>query len=196
MNRIVPSNVKSAGHGALDFSISAHPRIDHDRVIYYSIPTRPIPNLSKKDGTIKVGRYSSSSSSSSSSPATSNDDDDESSNGDGSGQLLSYSVPNESKDYIPFAHSMVYTENYMIIWDCSVHFDPVAIFDGGSHFRTKPDHNLRFGLIPKTAHLLNAWENINDKSGAPIIVLWTPFCENLNIDLEINDGINQFVMKE
>jgi len=82
------------------------------------------------------------------------------------------------------------------------------MFDGGSFFKTFEEYNLRFGIVPKTAtkredvvwidtgekgavvHPLNAWE---EDDGT--IVLWTPFCSNLVIDLETTD-INKFDMVE
>ena len=82
------------------------------------------------------------------------------------------------------------------------------MFDGGSYFRTKPDHNLRFGIIPKSAtskeetiridtggpgasvHPLNSWE---EEDGT--IVIWTPFCEDLDLDLDTEE-INTFQMME
>lgn len=181
--------LKAVGHetfnGLLNYPVSAHPRIhtNGNDLLFHSYTTDR--DLIERDGTMKVGRYCAETNS-----------------------LASYFVPNTRKDYVSFAHGMMNTENYMIIWDCSVHFDARGMFDGNSFFRTKSDYNLRFGVIPITAttqeeviwidtgepgavvHPINAWE---DKDGS--IVLWTPFCENLIIDLETDD-INRFNVVE
>ena len=171
--------------GLLNYPVSAHPRIhtNGEDLLFHSYTTNT--DLVKRDGTMKVGRYSAKTNS-----------------------LLSYFVPTPKKDYISFAHGMMNTENFMIIWDCSVHFDARGMFDGESFFRTKSDYNLRFGVIPINAttqdeviwmdtgkqgaivHPINSWE---DEDG--IIVMWTPFCENLVIDLETDD-INTFNVVE
>eukprot|EP00957_Ditylum_brightwellii_P045370 3438782-Ditylum_brightwellii.AAC.1 len=82
------------------------------------------------------------------------------------------------------------------------------MFDGGSYFRTKLDHNLRFGVIPKDAsskeetiwidtggpgaivHPLNSWE---EEDGT--IVIRTPFCEDLDLTMNTEE-INTFLMTE
>jgi 9-cis-epoxycarotenoid dioxygenase len=122
-------------------------------------------------------------------------------------RVESYFVPTTEK-YISFAYNLVFTKHYAIIWDCSVHFDLKALFDGGSFFRTYLEYTLRFGIVPKRAtrredviwidtgrpggivHPLNAWEE-EDRA----IFLWTPFCDNLVLDLDTED-INTFDMVE
>ena len=171
--------------GLLNYPVSAHPRIhtNGNDLLFHSYTTNT--DLIERDGTMKVGRYS----------AKTN-------------TLASYFVPNTRKDYISFAHGLMNTENFMIVWDCSVHFDVGGMFDGRSFFRTKSNYNLRFGVIPITAttkeeviwmdtgkqgaivHPINAWE---DKDGT--IVMWTPYCENLVIDLE-TDNFNKFNVVE
>lgn len=170
----------------LDFPISAHPRVDgNNDLLFHSYTTNQ--ELIDRDGTMKVGRFC--------------DEDD---------ALATYFVPNDAKDYVSFAHGLVFTDNYSIIWDCSVHFDVKGMFDGGSFFKTKEDYNLRFGLVPKSAssreeviwidtgkpgavvHPLNAWEDDDDDG---TIVLWTPYCDNLVIDLATDD-VNTFHMVE
>jgi 9-cis-epoxycarotenoid dioxygenase len=169
--------------GALDFPVSAHPRIDHNGDLLFHSYTLDAECL-KRDGSIKVGRYS----------AASN-------------QVESY-FGATSEPHVSFAHNLLFTDRYMIIYDCSVHFDAKALFDGGSFFRTNSAYNLRFGIIPKTAvsredvmwfdtgspggivHPLNSWE---EDDGT--IVIWTPLCENLVLDFE-NEEINMFRMVE
>lgn len=179
-----PVGYESFG-GLLDYPVSAHPRldIDNNKLLFHSYTTNT--DLIERDGTMKVGIY------------------------DGNTQQLDmYFVPTAEK-YVSFAHGLMHTKHYMILWDCNVHFDPRGMFDGGSFFRFKPDYNLRFGIIPRNAtgaddvmwidtghpaavvHPLNAWEDETDGT----IVMWTPRCENLVIDLE-SDDVNRFNMVE
>jgi len=94
------------------------------RSIIYSYTTNP--DFIKEHGIIQIGRYSTSTQ-----------------------RLSSHFVPTSKNEYILFTHGMAHTENYMIIWDCSVHFDATGMFDGESFFRTKCEYNLRFGVVPK-----------------------------------------------
>lgn len=64
------------------------------------------------------------------------------------GQVESYFVPTTEK-YTTFVHNLLFTENHVIIYDCSVHFDPKAMFMGGSFFRNNEDYNLRFPKRPR-----------------------------------------------
>jgi len=168
--------------GLLDYPVSAHPRVDGSKLLFHSYTTNT--ELIKRDGPMKVGVYDAKTE-----------------------KLDMYFAPTQ-EDYVSFAHGLMHTENYMIIWDCNVHFDPRGMFDGGSFFRALPDHSLRFGVIPRNAtgpddvmwidtgspaavvHPLNAWE---DDDGT--ILLWTPRCENLVIDLDTDD-VNLFNMVE
>jgi 9-cis-epoxycarotenoid dioxygenase len=137
-----------------------------------------------RDGTIKVGRFSSE-----------------------TGKVENYFSPT-TKTHISFAHNLMFTKNHMIVYDCSVHFDAAAMFKGGSFFSTNKDFNLLFGVMSKTAtsadnvhwfdtgapggivHPLNSWE---EDDGT--IVIWTPFCDNLIVDFE-SDEMNKFDMVE
>lgn len=168
----------------LNYPFSAHPRIDHDTgdLLFHSYTTSP--DVIKRDGTMKVGRFSAD-----------------------TGRVENYFSPTD-KEHTSFAHNLMITEKHMILYDCSVHFDAKAMFEGGSFFKTNPSFNLRFGVMSKTCnkqedvtwidtgtpgaivHPLNSWE---EKDGT--IVIWTPFCENLVMDME-NDEINQFRMTE
>jgi 9-cis-epoxycarotenoid dioxygenase len=170
--------------GVLDYPISAHPRVDaKGDLLFHSYTTNP--DLMKKQGNMKFGRFSAS-----------------------TGQVESYFVPTTEK-YTTFVHNLLFTENHVIIYDCSVHFDPKAMFMGGSFFRNNEDYNLRFGVFPKTAtsreevqwfdtgtagaiiHPLNSWE---DKDGT--LVIWSPFCKDPDLDLDNPDFLNKFEMKE
>ena len=85
--------------GLIDYPISAHPQINaNNDLVFHSYTTNQ--ELIDRDGTMKVGVYSASSK-----------------------ELKSYFVPNDGKDHVSFAHGLTYTNNFAILWDCSVHFD-------------------------------------------------------------------------
>ena len=139
----------------------------------------------KRDGPMKIGTYSAE-----------------------KDRVETYFSPVPDQDHVSFAHNLMFSENYLIIYDCSVHFDPISMLGGGSFFKTDPEYNFRFGIMPKKAtnanevvwfdiggpggivHPLNSWE---EDDGT--IVIWTPFCDNLVVDLESED-INRFCMME
>ena len=171
-------------NGVLNYPISAHPRVDaNGDLLFHSYSVSP--DCQERDGPMKVGRYS-----------AAND------------KVEGYFAPVPDQEYVSFAHNLLFTSNYTIIYDCSVHFSPMAMFEGGSFFRHSPEYNLRWGIMPKTAtrkeditwvdtmapgglvHPLNSWE---EEDGT--IVIWTPFCESLLLDLE-SDEINKFSMVE
>ena len=119
-----------------------------------------------------------------------------------------YLVPTPTKSHVSFSHSIIHTDNYIIVFDCSVHFKPDALFMGGSFFKNNKDHNLKFGLIPKNAspkdasdviwidsgevgtivHPLHAWEEVVDDR--TVIKLWTPFCKDLSLDFDKQNTFN------
>jgi 9-cis-epoxycarotenoid dioxygenase len=180
-----PVGYESFG-GVLDYPVSAHPRIDDTtgNLLFHSYTVDAA--MLKRDGPMKIGTYSASKEC-----------------------VETYFSPVPDQKYVSFAHNLLHTRDYMIIYDCSIHFDPKAMFEGGSFFRTNPEYNLRFGILPKTCtrpedvtwfdtgrpggivHPLNSWQD--EKDGT--IVIWTPFCDNLVIDLESED-INRFSMVE
>lgn len=120
-----------------------------------------------------------------------------------------YLVPTPSKKYVSFAHSIISTEHFILVWDCSVHFQTDALFFGGSFFKYKENHSLKFGVIPKDAtnrddviwidsnesgaivHPLHAWEEVEEEynhdgkliSSRIIIKLWSPVSKDLELDL-------------
>jgi len=165
-----PSDTKTFA-GTLDFPVSAHPKIDRNGDLLFHSYTTNTELIAQNE--------------------------------------CSYFAPMNETDYVSFAHNLIFTQQYSIIWDCSVLFDASAMFDGGSYFRTKSDCNLRFGIIPKNAtskndaiwvdtggrgavvHPLNSWED--DEDGT--IVIWTPFCDNLDLNLDTEE-INTFLMTE
>eukprot|EP00579_Thalassiosira_antarctica_P013703 CAMPEP_0201940582 /NCGR_PEP_ID=MMETSP0903-20130614/45488_1 /ASSEMBLY_ACC=CAM_ASM_000552 /TAXON_ID=420261 /ORGANISM="Thalassiosira antarctica, Strain CCMP982" /LENGTH=663 /DNA_ID=CAMNT_0048482421 /DNA_START=196 /DNA_END=2187 /DNA_ORIENTATION=- len=170
--------------GVLDYPVSAHPVKDGDDLLFHSYSVDD--KLIQEHGTMKVGRFSASTQS-----------------------VNTYFVPTPTKSHVSFAHSLIHTDNYIIMWDCSVHFCTDALFMGGSFFRNKQDYTLKFGLIPKDAtsrddviwidsgvagaivHPLHAWEEVIEEhqdgqitSSRTTIKLWTPFCKDLELDLE------------
>lgn len=121
-----------------------------------------------------------------------------------------YLVPTPSKKHVSFAHSLLSTEHFIVVWDCSVHFKTDALFYGGSFFKHDEKHSLKFGVIPKDAtsrdeviwidsnesgaivHPLHAWEEVEEVynredgtliSSRTIVKLWSPFSKDLELDL-------------
>lgn len=120
-----------------------------------------------------------------------------------------YFVPTSDKSHISFAHCFAHTKSYIIIWDCSVHFQQDAILTGASFFSFNHKHTLKFGLVPKNAtrhedviwidsgepgailHPLHAWEEIQEEyvdsdkiSSRTVIKLWTPLSQDFFMDVE------------
>lgn len=95
-----------------------------------------------------------------------------------------------------FHHDFIMTENYIVVIDGSVHFNPNGVVDGSNLWRFNKNSNLRFGVIPRNAtkmthesiswiqasepaeivHTLHAY----DKDGK--IILWAP------MSFEADDG--------
>ena len=88
--------------GVLDYPVSAHPVIDGGDLLFHSYSVDQ--KLIKESGTMKMGRYNAATHS-----------------------VQQYLVPTPTKSHVSFAHSLVHTENYMIVWDCSVHFSTDAL---------------------------------------------------------------------
>ncbi|EJK54176.1 hypothetical protein THAOC_26260 [Thalassiosira oceanica] len=180
----------------LDYPVSAHPIQDGDELVFHSYTVDQ--KLIEDHGTMKLGRYNSQ-----------------------KDQVETYFVPTPSKSYVSFAHSIISTDNYIIVWDCSVHFKTDALFTGGSFFKSNRYFTLKFGVVPKNkdnvqiddvlwidsrevgaiVHPLHAWEehvNEYDDNGGVVssnvtLKLWTPFCEDLRLEL---DQSNTFHMVE
>ena len=125
----------------LDYPVSAHPIQDGDDLLFHSYTVDK--KLIEDHGTMKLGRYNSQ-----------------------AGAVETYFVPTPSKSYVSFAHSIISTDNYIIIWDCSVHFKTDALFTGGSFFKSNRSFTLKFGVVPKNKDNVQ----IDD-------VLWVDSCE-------------------
>ena len=131
--------------------------------------------------------------------------------------VSTYLVPTPSKEHVSFAHSIITTDRYIIVWDCSVHFQTDALFYGGSFFKNTK-HSLKFGVVPKDAtsrddviwidsnesgaivHPLHAWEEVEEEfedgnliSSRTVIKVWSPFSKDLELDL---NKANTFHMVE
>eukprot|EP01042_Synura_sphagnicola_P003611 gene3611-4493_t len=83
--------------------------------------------------------------------------------------------------YPSFAHDFAISQNYAVLIESSVHFDPNGLFTG-ELFTLNPKYNLRVGLLPKAdgqaddiiwfeadqpyaiVHVCNAWEEGNGRS--------------------------------
>jgi len=176
-------------NGVLDYPVSAHPVQDGNDLLFHAYSVDE--ELIKEHGTMKVGRYNAETES-----------------------VDTYLVPTPGKSHVSFAHSLIYTNEYIIVWDCSVHFSTDALFEGGSFFKNNQDHTLKFGLMPKNAtsrdeviwidsgqtgaivHPLQAWEETEELENGEhrtLIKLWAPFCEDLELDLKQS---NTFHMME
>lgn len=109
-----------------------------------------------------------------------------------------------------WVHDMMITENYMLQFESSIHFDKNGIMEG-VFFNFVPEHRLRIGVTPKTAnvssdvlwfeadapyaivHAMNAWEEVN-AGGEDEIVLWVPLGSSFDGNLENID--NKFFLSE
>ena len=177
----------------LDYPFTAHPLIDGDDLLFHSYTTDE--QVMKEQGMMKLGVY----------------DHKRSAVGP-------YFVTSDDKSHISFAHSFAHTDNYIIVWDCSVQLQHDALVTGGSFFRFNPQRTLKFGLMPKNStshadviwidsqepgailHPLHAWEEVEEKyregkkiSSRTFIKLWTPLSQDFDMDV---DQSSSFPMAE
>lgn len=168
----------------LDYPFTAHPLVDGNDLLFHSYTTDE--EVIKKQGMMKLGVY----------------DHKRSAVGP-------YFVTSDDKSHVSFAHSFAHTDNYIIVWDCSIQLQHDALVTGGSFFRFNPQRTLKFGLIPKTStshkdviwidsqepgailHSLHAWEEIEEKyrdgekiSSRTFIKLWTPLSQDFDMDVK------------
>ncbi|KAI2494048.1 oxidoreductase [Fragilaria crotonensis] len=164
--------------GVLDYPVSAHPKVDFatNSLLFHSYTADP--QLMKEHGAFKVGEL-----------------------------LANGTVRNYrgiQKNHTSFAHDMMITENWMVLYDSSVHFDISQMFEGKSVFTWKEHSNLEILLVSRLTgevktfnvgsprgmvHMVNAWE---ESDGT--VVLWAPVGDHL--DLELEAGTNFFYMSE
>jgi len=183
----------------LDYPVSAHPKIDTSdtgNLVFHGYTG--LPEFVQRDGSIKVGECSSK-----------------------TGLLLQYLGLKFPDEHVSFAHDMMFTKNWIVVIDSSVHFDPTAILDAKANvFAWNADANLRIGLVPRMKnsnmmnstdkqtdknvhwfdvgkpysiiHTLNAWEEDDDGT----VVLWAPMGESFDLSADTKSAGNYFYMSE
>lgn len=147
--------------GKLDYSVSAHPKIDvrTGEVIFHGYAAD-----GGEDGKtfLKFGRF------------------------DPAGELQSHFRLNATG--ASFSHDMLLSENFAIVIDSSIRFAPEKIVTGGSPFSFDEGHRTNLAVIPRNAssadevmwfqppkslawvHPLHAWE----EEGGQVVVIWAP----------------------
>jgi carotenoid cleavage dioxygenase-like enzyme len=165
-------------NGVLNYPVSAHPKIDYhtNSMLFHSYS--PDPQLMKKHGSIKFGELLS------------------------DGSVRNYR--GIFSDHTSFAHDMMITKNWIVLYDSSVHFDISKIVQGKSVFNWKPDSTMKVMLVCRKTgevmtfdvgrphsivHPMNAWEE-NDGT----VVMWAPIGDHM--DLELDSRSNCFYMSE
>lgn len=174
----------------LNYPISAHPKIDNitGNMLFHDYGADP--TLVKNDGNYKVGEYSINTK-----------------------QVQTYYGIRTADNHTSFGHDLMFTKNYFVLYDNSVHFDTKQILnDTGNIFTWTPTATLKIGLAPRypinstnanndvkwfdvgTPHImihpLNAWEEDNGNT----IVMWSPVGNSFDID--ISRGNNIYHMTE
>ena len=172
----------------LNYPVSAHPKVDYEsgNLLFHSYSIDP--DLAERDGSFKFGEFSAK-----------------------TGSIESYfGVKTQDDNHICFGHDMVFTKNWFVIIDSSVHFDPNQIFNKTGNVFSYTQTNLRIGLAPRhrsnttsdnviwfdlgkphvIIHQLNAWE---EEDG--VVVLWAPCGDHFNMNID-NDADNEFYMAE
>jgi carotenoid 9,10(9',10')-cleavage dioxygenase 1 len=165
-------------NGVLDYPVSAHPKVDYqtNTMLFHSYS--PDPELMKRHGSFKVGEILS------------------------NGTVINYVGIHD--DHVSFAHDMMITKNWMVLYDSSVHFDVSKIFEGKNVFTWKQDKNLKIILVSRATgeikpfdmgsahalvHPMNAWE---ESDGT--VVMWAPIGDRM--ELELDSGSNFYHMSE
>lgn len=164
--------------GILNYPVSAHPKIDYttNSMVFHCYSADP--QLIKEYGALKVGEILS------------------------NGTVKNYQgIP---RNHTTFAHDMMITENWMVLYDSSMHFDISKIFEGKSVFAWNENANLEIILVNRQTgevktfdvgsplviiHPLNAWE---ESDGT--VVMWAPVGDSM--ELELDSGTNFYYMSE
>jgi carotenoid cleavage dioxygenase-like enzyme len=164
--------------GVLDYPVSAHPKVDFatNSLLFHSYAADP--QLMKEHGAFKVGEL-----------------------------LANGTVRNYrgiQKNHTSFAHDMMITENWMVLYDSSVHFDITKMFEGKNVFTWKEHSNLEILLVSRRTgdiqtfnvgsphvmiHPVNAWEETDGT-----VVMWAPIGDHM--ELELDSGTNFYFMSE
>lgn len=171
--------------GVLDYAVSAHPKVDHvtGNFLFHSYSIDPMG----VSPSFKFGEWSSK-----------------------TGKVESYFGVKTEDGHSSFGHEMMFTENWFIIIDNSVHFDPSQILNEGDNvFKWNDQANLRIGLAPRhkanttsddviwfsfarphvLIHALNSWE---EEDGT--VVMWAPLGDFFDINMD--QGGNVYHMTE
>ena len=164
----------------LDYPVSAHAKVDHHtgHLLFHSYSADA--ELVARDGPIKIGDHN---------PKSNSVD-------------FYQGVP---MNHTSWAHDMAFTENYIIVLDGSVHFEPAKILQfGASIFDWKNDHTMKIGMVSRRdghlewfdtneplsiVHTLTSWE---EEDGT--VVIWAPTSKR--VDLDLRDHANVFHMTE
>jgi carotenoid cleavage dioxygenase len=180
-------------NGVLDYPMSAHPKKDPVTGNFLFHGYAGDATLVKRYGPIKVGEYDTQ-----------------------RHQMLYYIGVRPDDEHTSFAHDMLFTKNWMVVYDSSVHFDTSKILEANtSFFNYNAAVTLRIALIPRlgskngnetalssndviwidagTSHVmihpLAAWE---EEDGT--VVLWSPIGDYF--DGNIDSGLNVYHMAE
>lgn len=165
--------------GVLNYAVSAHPKVDYQShsMLFHSYSGDP--KVRDAEGAMKYGELLS------------------------NGTVRMYH--GLEMNHTSFAHDMLMTPNYLILFDSSVHFDVGRVLEGKSVFSFNSRANLRFALISRKSgqlvrwfdtakphaivHGMNAWE---EDDGT--VVLWAPIADYM--ELELDSHSNFFFMTE
>jgi carotenoid cleavage dioxygenase-like enzyme len=164
--------------GVLNYPVSAHPKIDFETntMLFHSYSADP--KLVEKYGPFKVGELLN------------------------NGTVRNYHGIH--KNHTSFAHDMMITQNWMVLYDSSLHFDITKMFEGRNVFTWKEHANMEIILVSRETgeiktfdagsphvmiHPLNAWE---ESDGT--VVMWAPVGDHM--ELELDSGTNFYFMSE
>jgi carotenoid cleavage dioxygenase len=185
-------SIKGVGYetfdNVLNYPVSAHAKVDflNGNLLFHGYAADP--EFVKRDGSMKVGeRYAD------------------------TGQLELYFGVKTQDGQVSFAHDMMFTKNWIVLFDCSVTFNVAEMINKGSPFRWSGERNMRIGLVPRTrefqkawatdvmwvdvgsphvtVHALNAWE---EEDGT--VVIWLPLGDRFSMNLGRSE--NSFYMAE
>ncbi len=212
----------------LDYPVSAHPKTDvrgGGKLIFHSYSLDP--GLVKEFGSMKVGVYDPNvdevefyrgirvrSSSSQTLSSEDNNNNNNNNNDDDDGD--------DGDEHTSFAHDLMFTENWIVIYDSSAHLDPMQIMNKTGDFITwNPDHRFKIGLIPRqhaNGHGNNGNNGNNATTSSDVVwfeldqpfmavhplnawenedgdvILWAPL--STSFDFSLTRGSNEYHMAE
>jgi carotenoid cleavage dioxygenase len=172
--------------GILDYPVSAHPKVDPrtGNLLFHSYSA--MSDLIQRDGNYKVGEYN---------PHTD--------------KVETYYGVRTNDGHTSFAHDMMFTTNWFVLYDSSVHLDVRQVLNTTATANGEPARlfqwnasaTLKLGLAPRHGanatsddviwfdvgtphamiHPLNAWE---EEDGT--VLLWSPIADSFDANLEAN----------